>query len=347
MDAYAYRGKNKIAFTTVGLAPAMKEDFPEVEAATTIKNHEALLSHDDHHFYEPGIRADKHFFEVFPLTFIHGNPHTCLEADRSLVLTQSLAKKLFGEEDPMGKSIIYHNNYEFTVTGIIQDIPTQSSMKFTFLSPMVASGQYVREMKGDQWNNNDYYTFFTLAKGSDPKNLESKFPSFLKKHIQWEDDHPFKSDFFVQPLKDFHFENDMNFDFGLKGNAQYTSLFSLIAILVLLLACVNYMNLAITRSMNRAGEVGVRKVLGASLRNLWSLLTFDFMKWVLLAIVLAVPLNWLVLNQWLDNYANRISLSVWLFLLPAFILLIIATSTVSFYTIRTANQHPSRTIKKK
>lgn len=130
-----------------------------------------------------------------------------------------------------------------------------------------------------------------------------------------------------------------------KAEIRFGSIFGLFAGLAIFVASLGLFGMASYITQLRAKEVGVRKVLGASLGNLWSLLTFDFMKWVLLAILLAIPLNWLVLNQWLDNFANRISLSIWLFIFPAVILLFIATSTVSFYTLKTANQNPSRTLK--
>ncbi|NND31708.1 MAG: ABC transporter permease, partial [Saprospiraceae bacterium] len=130
-----------------------------------------------------------------------------------------------------------------------------------------------------------------------------------------------------------------------KSELRFGSIFGLFAGLAIFVACLGLFGLASYITQLRSKEVSVRKVLGASLANLWYLLTLDFLKWVLLAILLAIPINWLVLNKWLENYANRIDLSWWLFVIPAMILIAIATSTVSFYTLKTANQNPSNTLK--
>ena len=130
-----------------------------------------------------------------------------------------------------------------------------------------------------------------------------------------------------------------------KSELRFGSIFGLFAGLAIFVACLGLFGLASYITQLRSKEVGVRKVLGASLSNLWLLLTLDFLKWVLLAIFLAIPINWIVLNNWLENYANRINLSWWLFVIPAIILIAIATSTVSFYTIKAANQNPSNTLK--
>jgi putative ABC transport system permease protein len=330
-NGYSYRGTDKVAATPVGLAPAMVEDFPEVLDATTIRDHQALLSYGGNHFYEPGIRADVLFPRVFKLKFIDGDPLNALKNDRSLVLTQSLAKKMFGHEDPMGKTILYHNRWEFTVTGLIQDIPTNSSLEFTFLSPMVSSSQYKREMAGNRWNNNDYHTFFTLRTASKPDKLEAKFPAFLKKHMDRKEQNLFHGKYYVQPLSDLYFADDMNFDIGKKGNAKFVSLFSVVAILVLLLACVNYMNLAIARSMKRASEVGVRKVIGATRGQLIGQFLGESILIALIAMIFAM-----VLTHYLTPVFGRIMESNIefdiiqnLYLLPGLFILVILIGVIS------------------
>ncbi|MEZ4776786.1 MAG: FtsX-like permease family protein [Bacteroidia bacterium] len=264
MEGNTYLGSDKIAYTTVGLAPALVTEYPEVDHATTFRDQAALLGYNENNFYEEGIRADQHFLEVFGHPLLRGNPASVLEKDKSLVLTESLARKMFGEEDPMGKTVLYQNDEAFTVTGIMKDIPTNSSLKFSFLSSILSMEQYREEMAEDQWNNNDYYTFFTLTPNASPVALQDKFPALLQKYIKRNADYPFKDSYYVQSLSDLHLETGINFDIGLKGNAKYISLFTLTGILVLLLACVNYMNLAIARSIRRAGEVGLRKVIGAT-----------------------------------------------------------------------------------
>ena len=129
-----------------------------------------------------------------------------------------------------------------------------------------------------------------------------------------------------------------------KAELRFGTIFGLFAILAILVACLGLFGMASFITQLRSKEVGVRKVLGASVQSLWALLTLDFMKWIGLAILLAIPLNWWILEGWLQNFATRISLSALLFLVPALVLVIIATSTVSFYTIKTANQNPAETL---
>lgn len=130
-----------------------------------------------------------------------------------------------------------------------------------------------------------------------------------------------------------------------KTEIRFGSIFGLFAGLAIFVACLGHFGLSSYINQLRSKEVGVRKVLGASISNLWTLLTFDFLKWVFLKIIITLSLNWLILNNWLDNYANRIHLSGWHFIIPAVILILIATSTVSYYTPKTANKNPSRTLR--
>lgn len=331
MPGNEYLGTDFYAYTTVGLAPALMQDYPEVLHATTIRDQTALLSYNESHYYEDGMRADAHFFDVFQHPFIQGNPKTALAAAESIVLTESLAQKIFGRKDPIGQALIYHDQTAFTVTGVIKDPPINSSLKFAFLTPMLSSQQYVEEIKGNQWNNNDYYTFFTLAEGTNPLAFEDKLPGLLEKY--WPDYHnfPFPFSYLVQPLSELHFETNLNFDIGLKGNAKYISLFSLIAVLVLLLACANYMNLAIARSIKRAGEVGLRKVVGARQGQLIGQFLGESTFITFLALLLALGLTYLLLPSFGHLMERTIVLDVIenTFLLPSLLLLVILVGMLS------------------
>ena len=146
----------------------------------------------------------------------------------------------------------------------MEDPPTNASIKVSFVTNIQsANSQYADEMAEDRWNNNAYYTFFTLSSQANPLTLQDKFPALLEKYVKHEETYPFRDIYLLQPLSALHLETNLNFDIGLKGNPTYISLFSLIAVVVLLLACINYMNLAIARSIKRASEVGLRKVVGA------------------------------------------------------------------------------------
>lgn len=259
-----YMGTDQYAYTTVGLAPAMMENYPEVQHATTLYPTAGLLSTEAANYYEKGIWGDAQFFEVFHLPFLFGDAQSVLSRESSIVLTESLARKIFGKSNVVGESLVFREgDTPYTVSGIIEDLPTNSTISYSFVLSIQSMGQYAREMKENRWNNNDYHTFFTLAEGGSIPTLEKKLHRLLEN--TWPDYQERNFSFFykAQPLADVHFESKVNFDIGLKSNRRFVSLFSLIAVLVLLLACVNYMSLAIARSIKRANEVGLRKVVGA------------------------------------------------------------------------------------
>ena len=268
MEGNNYMGSEYWAYTTVGLAPTLREEFPEVSTATTIRDQHSLLTHREETFYEKGLWADGHFFDVLPYEMATGNPQQALQNEGSIVLTESLANKIFGSEPAMGNQLVFRDNTPVTVTGILKDPPATSSLDFSFLVSIRNQGQWAREIKENPWNNSDYYTFLRLKEGALPTDLESKFPAMLKKYWPNFDDYPFPMTYHVQPIKDLHFESNLNFDIGKKGNSSYVPLFSLVAALVLILACINYINLAIARSMKRSTEVGLRKVVGANRKQL-------------------------------------------------------------------------------
>ncbi len=263
-----YMGTDYFAVTPAGLAGALKEEYPEVAQATSVKERFALLGKDKEHYWEEGLLADPHFFEIFSFSFLQGDPEKSLKQAESIVLTQSLAKKIFGNKNPIGQSLSFQNDKPYIVTGLIEDPPTNISFQFSFVASILSDYQYEREVRQEKWNNNAFHTFISLSENKSPKELQNKLSAVFKKHSGHDETYPFQDSYYLQTLSELHLTNHVNFDIGLKGNSQYISLFSLIAALILILACVNYMNLAIARSIRRAKEVGLRKVIGARRRQL-------------------------------------------------------------------------------
>ncbi|MEO9482755.1 MAG: ABC transporter permease [Ekhidna sp.] len=252
-------GTDFFAVTPAALAPTLVAEYPEIESATTMDAYSTLIESEGEHHFEPIVVADERFFEVFKHTFIAGNPKTAMNTAEGTVLTESFAKKLFKNEDPIGKEIKFWAGSAF-VTGVIKDLPKNSSIKFSAILSIQASEYYRSERIKEQWDGNSYFTFLTFKEGANPPSFESKLKELLA--VRWQHtDIPNK--YFVQPLSEFHLRGSINEDFGVKGNAKQLSLFSVIAILILTLAAINYMNLAVARSINRAKEVGLRKAIGA------------------------------------------------------------------------------------
>ncbi len=324
-----YLGTDLFAVTTAELAPTLKEEFPEVIEATTISETNALLGYQQDNYLEPGLWAEKHFFKVFPHQFIQGNPLKALEKPETIVLTESLAKKIYGDFNAVGNTLMFRNWKEFEVTGIIKDPPSNSSLQFSFVSSMLSNGTYVHEMKQFDWNNNDFHTFFTLNKTADASNLDQKFPALLSRVLK--KDKVFDSKYFTQPLTAFHLDIDKNMDIGLKGNPKYVSLFSVIAIIVLGLACINYMNLAIARSLKRATEVGLRKAIGAVRGQLIIQFIGESIFIAFLAFLIALVFAYLLSPLFGQILERPIMLDVTIdpLLIPGLLLLVIVVGTIA------------------
>lgn len=326
-----YLGTDNYATTPVALAPTLIEDFPEVKHATRMNTQESLLSIDDNHYYEKGIRADVSFFDVFEHPLLQGDRQTALKEKHSIILSETLAKKIFGEINPMGKTLTYQNKTSYTVTGIIEDLPSNSSIKFSYLTSISSSGQYAHDIKEDQWGNNDYHTFFSLSDGASPEVLESKFPTLLDSHPETRRNPKIKRIYLTQPLADLHLADNLNGDLGLKGNPKYLYLFSVIALIVLVLACMNYMNLAIARSIKRAREVGLRKVMGAFRKQLIGQFIGESVLIAFLALLLAIGLTLFfvpVFGGWLDR-PIAFDLFENTYLIPILLLLVISVGILS------------------
>jgi len=259
-------GINYWSATSPALAHTLVEEFPEVMQATTVgETYNPLLSWEDKHFQEKGILADENFLDIFSFPLLQGNPKTALKDKNSIVITASLAKKIFGDVDPMGKLLVYQNNESFTVTGIAADVTELSHIQFEYILPASSHIWYREGVNRQPWYNNGWYTYTLLLEGADVALLESKMRTYIDEKLSdWRPED--RMQFFFQPLANIHLRSQkyMSFDFEVKGDIKYVYLFSAIGFVILLLACVNYTNLAIVKSIKRAREVGMRKAVGAT-----------------------------------------------------------------------------------
>ena len=239
------------------LARKMKEEIPEVVNATRLTIHGRMLFtyEDKNQFEQGGLLTDPSFFEMFDFPFILGNPGTALKELRSLVLTESVAEKYFGNKNPLGEIITLNNQKDYTVTGIIADVPANSHMQFDFVRPFELFRESGRDL--DNWGDVSFYTYAQLQKGASYVDVNSK----LKEMVERED--PAHNLYYLQPLTRIHLHSNFNFDFASHGNILYVYIFAAATLFVLLIACINFMNLATARSAIRAKEVGMRKVIGA------------------------------------------------------------------------------------
>ena len=295
-----YMGKDSMAVTQAPLAPALMAEFPEVIKATRIdSSNEVIVSYQNKRFYENGFYwADSHFFEVFSFPLLRGDKSKALAEPYSVIISERMAHKYFGDEDPVGKILALNNRYDFIVTGILENIPRNSHLQFDFLAPLIT----LSRIRGQEdflksWGNYSYYTYILIAEGSSPKGLEKKFPDFVEKYmgerlrrIRQRDPSYVASRFYLQPLTRIHCFSHLNYEISPNSDIKQIYLLSALALVTLLIACINYMNLATARSASRAQEVGMRKVVGAERRQLIRQFIGESIFFCSLAILLAVVL---------------------------------------------------------
>jgi len=245
------------AATPGPMAPFIKEKYPEIEKATRftweVNN---LMQVDDKTFYEMGRYVDQDFVEMFSFPFIKGNMATALKDKNSVVITEKMAKKYFGEEEPIGKVLLMNTKRSFTVTGVLKDIPRNSSLQFEYLLPFEVfwdENTWLHE-----WGNNNIRTFLLLREGTDRENFAAKFKSEIGSHQE-------KSnvELFIQPQAEAYLYGDFENGVQSGGRIESVKIFFVVAVFVLVIACINFMNLSTAQATKRAKEVGLRKVIGA------------------------------------------------------------------------------------
>ncbi|UCC43727.1 MAG: ABC transporter permease [Candidatus Zixiibacteriota bacterium] len=237
------------------LSPLLKQNYAEIERATRYASRNLLLRYGTNNFYEQGALVDEDFPEIFTYPFIEGDPKTALSTTNSIVLTETTAKKYFGSEDPMGRTLKLNNATDLTVTGIIADVPSNSTFRFGFLAPVRLFG----EERLNSWAVESFSYVLVNERTSVP-DLVGKISGIVMEHDTRTDQ---KVEVFLRPYNELHL-------YSLTGTGPilYVYLFSAIAVFILLIACINFMNLTVARAGRRAKEIGMRKVAGATKRNL-------------------------------------------------------------------------------
>ena len=340
--------------TPAPMAQAMRQEFPEIEDAARIM---ALFAEDKTlfqyradnvavtSFYETkGFMADSSFFRLFSYDFIEGNAATSLDNPNTVVLSEEIAKKIFGNQPALNKIIHISSNTNgdtsFVVTGVFRPAnkPSQIDARF-FISVRGSNIEQFMRSQTDMVGNNMFHTFFLLKPGANAKSLESKFPAFVDKYIG---DGLKKAGFykkqFLMPVRDIHLRAGMPNDISPVGSVTYLYILGSIAIFTLLIACINFMNLSTARSSKRSAEVGVRKVLGAERKSLIRQFLGESILMSLIALILAFIFTQLLLPSFARISGKELSFSFQqhgIFLLGFFILAIItgllAGSYPAFY----------------
>jgi putative ABC transport system permease protein len=303
-------------------------NFPQVEQTARVlmlAPTKTLFEAGNKKLYEEsGFYVDSTFFDVFALPFKYGSPVKALDEPASIVLSQEMAQRFFGNENPVGKQLLM-DKAPFVVKAVFQKNP-KFHLQFNYLVPMAAAQIPAERMRS--WGWQQFYNYVKLKQGADVHALEARFQPFVKQQTEaLNKDVNSSNKAHLQPLKDIHlYSANFKFDMAQRGNIMYVKALSIIAVCILLIACFNFINLATAKSLQRAKEVGVRKTIGAERSQLILQFIGETVLLTFISIILSVALALFVL-PWLNQFTDK-NISFSLFLNPVVIALLLVLSLV-------------------
>ena len=362
-------GKSEyLPFVSGAIGPALEQELPEVEKAVRLWDWDTNVTIEDKKFNLESFTVDPKMFEMFDFPFVKGSVETAFPNPASVAITESTAKQLFGNEDPIGKSfqaISNHKGGTRTVTAVLKDPPQNSTIQFDYISTPFFSSKEAHRVWNEWIPTHGYRpvnVYFLLREGADIEALKSKLPAFMERHMgaeiartnvyhkqefhriylySWQD---FKMDWFANIDQVYQFGAiailDQQFEdmYNRERRAQTLTLLS--SSMAILLACMGLFGLSAFTVEQRVKEIGVRKVLGASITSVVILISKTFAAMVLIANLVAWPIAYIAMRNWLDNFAYRTDLAWWIFVLGGAVALVIALTTVGYHALRAALSNP-------
>ena len=281
--------------TLSAVAPALKNEYPEIIRSSRIMQTPLTLKKKDEFIEETVVAVDKDFFKMFDIRFVRGDMNTAFNDPHSIVITEETAHKYFGNDDALGKTLP-SRGFVVTVTGVVKPLPQNSHIQFDFLIStdyFVESGAAI-----NTWEDRGRsYSYVELKKGTDSKQVDNKIQDFIKKHKKGSD-----AEILLQNIKRIHLYSSRKYNYDISGNSDitYVMIMGLIAIFILLIACINFMNLSTAQSVRRAREIGVRKVAGANKRKI----AIQFLGESLLIVFVAHVIAMILVELLLPGYNN-------------------------------------------
>ncbi|MDH4270613.1 MAG: ABC transporter permease, partial [Candidatus Aminicenantes bacterium] len=277
------------------LAGSIKTEFPEVRHAARIfarMDIQAVLKAGERVFSEKGLFVDRDFLQVFSFALLRGDRSAALAAPASIVLTNETARKLFGEEDPLGQTISFREGRgvgDVMVTGVVEDVPRNSHLQFDYLlSVATLEADKQNSYMFDNWNVGNFLIYVELGEKGQREALEKKIGNWLEKNQA--ESYAAGLQIFLQPVEDIHLRSNVQGELSTNNEIRYIQLFLAIAVLTLLIAAINYMNIVTARSSTRAREIGIRKVTGANRRQLFEQFLGESVAFAVLSLILAMAI---------------------------------------------------------
>jgi putative ABC transport system permease protein len=287
---------------SAGIGPAFKANLPEVKRYARINRQSSVLRYQDVFFKEEHTCfASEDFFRMFSVNLIKGVDSLVLKEPFKIAISESFAKRYFGNEDPIGKTLRRNGNEDYEVTGVFEDLPVNTHMDFN----AVMSFESLKKLWNNEiasWDWDGFFTYLELEEGTDPKFFESKIPALANKLVEAKASD--RMTFHLQPITDIHLDSDFMFEWKQNGDRRSTYFLSVVAVLILVIAWINYVNLSTAKSIERAREVGVRKVMGSFRWQLVQQFLFESLVLNALAVIIAV-VSVVMLTPWFSELTGR------------------------------------------
>jgi putative ABC transport system permease protein len=292
--------------------PLLQNDFPEIKKITRLlpNGNNTAFRYEEKRFNERDVYfADEHLFDVFDVPLVKGNPKKALNDPFTVLLSEEVARKYFGKEDPMNKVVRLNNQNDVKVTGVYRDFPGESHIRprvMISFNTLKDTSIYGEERLRTNWGNNSFFTYLLMPDGFDHKKMEAAFPAFLNRHIKHGGTVPASewNRLAMRKLTDIHLYAHTDFEARENGDIKRIYIFSAIALFILLIACINYMNLSTARSVLRAREIGVRKTVGAGKAELMGQFLSESVLISWIAMLLAFILAWIAM-PWLNKLSGQ------------------------------------------
>ncbi len=300
---YMQNSTFNVANTVTLTGPTMKRDYPEIiDFSRYYYISTTLISYNDRGFYENSIIAsDKSFFDMFTFPLVKGNIEDAFNDPNSILIDEDIAEKYFGNDDPIGKILKADNRYTFTVKGVLKNIPSQSNIKFKIVVPWAFLNNF--SWYKERWDDHMYYTYVLLDEYAVEEDVEEKIKNVFKDHNPNSD-----VEYYLEPLKNIHLHSEVSTEGS--SNIKYIYFLSLLGAFILLIACINFMNITTAHSSNRFKEIGMRKVVGGKRKNIIMQFLSESIMISFLSLISALILVQLVLPYFSSFTGKELSLNI-------------------------------------